>query len=243
MPTRHGHARDGATSPTYKTWEGIIQRCTNTNQPNYPDYGGRGVGVCERWRDFANFLADMGARPAGKEIERIDNDAGYHPDNCRWASRADQNRNRRNNRMVEYGGETLCLADWSARTGIRFGALRYRLESGWTAERAFTTPILQPHEQAQVVSDALTGRSLPPRHRKRVGQGLRRAYANGSRETRQLTYHGETLHLAEWSRRTGIKLHTLMYRFRKGWSPERIIETPPRPLTRRVGCTSQKSAK
>src|SRR2546427_1038477 len=100
--TKHGHCgqrvsgRQQPPSPTYRSWYSLTARCTNPNTPDYPRYGGRGITVCERWReDFRNFLADMGERPAGTSIDRINNDGNYEPGNCRWATRSGQMRNRR----------------------------------------------------------------------------------------------------------------------------------------------------
>lgn len=89
----HGHAR--ARSATYNTWDSMVQRTTNPRNPNWPYYGGRGITVCDRWRTFASFLADMGERPAGLTLDRVDNDRGYEPGNCRWATKSEQQRNQR----------------------------------------------------------------------------------------------------------------------------------------------------
>ena len=93
----HNHSRRmglGSTR-TYSTWKGLRQRCENSRNSNYPHYGGRGIAICERWRDFENFIADMGERPDGMSLDRIDNDGNYEASNCRWATQTEQNRNRR----------------------------------------------------------------------------------------------------------------------------------------------------
>jgi hypothetical protein len=97
--TRHGHAGSASSpaSPTYRAWQSAIQRCTNPNHPSWKDYGGRGITVCARWRSFEAFLADMGERPAARlSLDRWpNNDGGYAPGNCRWATQSEQLRNRR----------------------------------------------------------------------------------------------------------------------------------------------------
>lgn len=93
---KHGHYRQGRGSRTYESWGAMKQRCLNPNHHAYASYGGRGITVCDRWCDsFENFLADMGERPVGKTLERLDNEAGYTPENCCWATQAEQSQNRR----------------------------------------------------------------------------------------------------------------------------------------------------
>jgi len=98
--TKHGHAGSRTISTTYNSWEGMIQRCTNPKTIGWENYGGRGITVCKRWRGkhgFENFLKDMGERPMGTSIDRKNNDSHYTPRNCRWATRKEQNSNRRDN--------------------------------------------------------------------------------------------------------------------------------------------------
>lgn len=127
-------------TPAYRSWGNMLQRCTNPNNPAYPDYGGRGISVCVRWESFDAFLTDMGDRPLGMTLERIDNDGDYHPGNCRWATRAEQNANRRGARLLSHGGETLRISEWARRLGVRETRIRERLNKGWTVSQAVSTP-------------------------------------------------------------------------------------------------------
>ncbi len=139
---RHGHNVRGKKSSTYMSWRNMISRCRNPKNIGYARYGGRGIQVCDRWRkSFKAFLDDMGVKPLGVTIERIDNEDGYKPSNCRWASYVEQNRNRRDNRLLIYQGETACMTEWAQRVGLRPGTLQARLQLGWSIEKALTTPV------------------------------------------------------------------------------------------------------
>lgn len=122
-------------SRVYCIWRGMRGRCENPRDKRWSDYGGRGITVCERWRSFSNFYADMGVPPDDFSIERIDNDRGYEPANCRWASRKEQQRNRRGNVVIELNGVALTLVEWSERLNIPYGRLQARAYRGWPSER------------------------------------------------------------------------------------------------------------
>lgn len=129
-------------SPEYASWESMIQRCTNPNRKEYKNYGGRGITVCEDWLSFENFYRDMGERPGKKySIDRKDNEKGYSKENCKWSSRQEQERNKRNSVFVEYEGETMILADVAKLNGIHAITLRNRMKTGMTLEEAINKPI------------------------------------------------------------------------------------------------------
>lgn len=137
---RHGHATKDTQSKTYRVWSAMVTRCTNPNSPKWPRYGGRGISVCHRWRTFANFLADMGEKPDGTSIDRIDNDSGYFKENCRWTTRKVQQNNMHSNRRVALNGKTQTLSQWADEIGISKTALYKRLAQRWPLEVALTKP-------------------------------------------------------------------------------------------------------
>ena len=113
-------------------------RCFKVGAHNYPKYGGRGITVCERWKNnFEAFLEDMGERPAGTTLDRINNDGNYEPGNCRWATAKVQSNNKGNCRRVEFNGESLTIGDWARKLGHTKQAMRWRIEN-WPLERALT---------------------------------------------------------------------------------------------------------
>lgn len=123
-------------------WRGILSRCGNPNDDAYSNYGGRGIKVCERWKEFKNFYEDMGLAPSKKHsLDRKENNKGYYKDNCRWVVMKVQQRNKRNNYVVEYNGDKKCLSEWAEVIGICHSTLYYRLKRGWDIEKTFCTPI------------------------------------------------------------------------------------------------------
>lgn len=138
VSVRHGHSANGG-SREYRSWTGMLARCRNPKDPMFPYYGGKGIKVCHRWLRFDHFLADMGPRPLCTTLERIDNTAGYSPENCRWATQTEQNLNRTITRWFTFGGVTLCLTDWARQLGISKPAMAKRI-ARWPLERALTAP-------------------------------------------------------------------------------------------------------
>jgi hypothetical protein len=135
---RHGKSH----TKEHKTWSAMFQRCYNTNNKYYKDYGGRGIIVCERWHTFENFFADMGECPSDKDsIDRIDNDGIYYKENCRWATQIEQCNNRRPRKYVTYNGRQRSLASLAKEHGLDYHTVQTRVDRHWTLERALKTPV------------------------------------------------------------------------------------------------------
>lgn len=136
---RHGASK--LNRPVYNIWVGIKSRCSDQSDPAFHNYGGRGISVCERWlNDPLAFINDMGPRPRGASVERVDNNGNYEPGNCKWATKKEQARNTRHNRLITALGQTKTLAEWCEITGLSDSGIAFRLDSGWSAEEAITTP-------------------------------------------------------------------------------------------------------
>lgn len=142
----HGMSRDG--SPEYAAWHHMRQRCLDPGYRTYPDYGGRGITICERWNSFVVFLEDMGPRPSSAHsLDRIDVNSNYEPANCRWADHKTQQRNRRSNRLIEFNGETKPLSAWAEQYGIPMVRVHQRIVIyKWSVEEALTTPVTPPRK-------------------------------------------------------------------------------------------------
>lgn len=143
VSTKHGLC----TYSGYKSWSGMLDRCLNPKHISYKDCGGRGITVCDRWLDVENFIADMGERPPGLSLERLDGNRGYSKDNCIWADRKTQARNKRTNRLLTFNGKTAALAEHCEDAGFKYDTVSHRLNGlGWSLEKALTTPIRLPIE-------------------------------------------------------------------------------------------------
>ena len=136
--------------PLYRVWQSMRLRCLDPNHRAYPSYGGRGIGMCERWQNsLAHFIEDMGEKPSPKhEIDRINNDGGYEPGNCRWVTRSENDRNRRNTKWVIYKGERRKFADLCDQHQIAMDLAAWRLRNGWSVEMAFEKPTRHKRKSA-----------------------------------------------------------------------------------------------
>lgn len=133
--TKHGRKN----SPEYSSWQAMIARCTRPSHGAYHRYGGRGIKICDRWRhSFEDFFADMGPRPEGLTLDRIDTNGHYEPGNCRWATRAEQSRNQRTNVLLSAFGKTMCAAAWAKEIGVTRTCIWLRLRRGWSVEKALS---------------------------------------------------------------------------------------------------------
>lgn len=136
---KHGHTSFPGGTKEYKVWTEMKRRCGDPRHRGYERYGGRGIKVCARWlHSFESFFADMGPCPPGYQIDRIDPNGNYEPTNCRWASLHTQNRNRRDNVYIEYGGENLILKDWADRYGISPSFISNRIKKGYSMREIIT---------------------------------------------------------------------------------------------------------
>jgi hypothetical protein len=136
---RRAKHRMGRTA-LYGRWRNMFTRCENPNVASYKDYGARGIRVCESWRDFRNFLADMGEPPPGHELDRIDNDKDYEPGNCRWVPRRVNANNKRSSHKITIDGTTKTAAEWSRASGVQSGTIRARVRAGITGKQILEVP-------------------------------------------------------------------------------------------------------
>jgi ribosomal protein S27E len=136
--TKHGLRHN----PIHKVWSGMVQRCTNKNVPHYSYYGGRGITVCDEWLTVEGFYKDMGERPKGTTLDRINNELGYFKDNCRWVTSEEQSNNKRSSVKITYKGKTQTLSQWAKEYNMKRETLYGRVTlAKWSIEKAITTPV------------------------------------------------------------------------------------------------------
>lgn len=137
------YKHNGCKEKLYCVYRGMLQRCNCKSHKYYKNYGGRGIKVCDEWKDYTSFRkwSINNGYKIGLSIDRIDNNKGYSPDNCRWTTPTIQARNTRRSRFIEFNGEKLTMIEWSERTGVPSGTLWLRLKNGWDVDRALSTPV------------------------------------------------------------------------------------------------------
>ena len=197
-------------SPEYRAWSHMLGRCRNPDDKSYKDYGGRGIIVCERWlNSFASFEEDMGVRPSPKHsLDRIDVNGPYSPENCRWATRIEQGRNRRDNLFIEFQGVSKTVAEWAEETGISAMTIRERIvKLKWSPERTLTQPT---HPRIRVVKNPQPPKCL-----------------------HFWEFKGRSLTINQWAKELGIGRSTLINRvIHRGMSIEEAFTTPVAPRKR-----------
>lgn len=193
--------RDESNIPVlYRRYYGIKQRCYNPNHDSYMRYGGRGIKMCDEWKDSFQAFNDWAyanGYEEGLTLDRIDVDGDYCPENCRWVDMRTQLNNTRKNVYIEYMGRKLTIPEWAHELNMKESLIRHRYDYGWTPERIFTTPVKREHH--------------PEAHDNVI----------------YMTYKGVTKSLRDWSDETGISITTLRHRYVDyHWTPEDTIEVP-----------------
>jgi hypothetical protein len=243
---KHGDTEAGGyRAPEYSVWVGMIQRCENPEATFYSRYGGRGISVCRRWRwSYVAFLHDMGRRPGNEfSIERIDNSGNYEPENCRWAIRLEQCRNRRSNNTITAFDETRCVIDWALDLKCDPSTITARIKRGWLPEDAVSVPAVTYEKHAitfgkETLSAAgwskRTGiRATTIVHRLNHGWSVEEAiysepgfHGVGRKVSKLITARGLTLSIDDWAKRLGVGRTTIEARLERGWSEDCAVSEP-----------------
>lgn len=196
-PRKHGDAKRGKIAPLYRIYYLMKGRCYNPNKPDYKWYGGRGIRVCDEWKEsYLNFRewALSNGYKEGLTIDRIDSGGNYEPSNCRWVNMIVQNNNKKSIPKYEFNGEIHSISEWARIIGVKRELLRDRIiRLGWPIEKALTTPVLP------------------------MGMGKNNV---------MLEYNGETHPIGTWEKLLGFSPETLRGRLKRGWPVEEAIATP-----------------
>jgi len=190
----------------YTIWSKMKARCLNINNHVYKYYGGRGISICKEWLE--NFIAFynwsmVNGYADNLTIDRIDNNKGYSPENCRWTTQKIQSRNTRQNKLIEYNGQVKCIAEWAELYSLNQRTLESRLKRGWSIHEAFN-----------IVKNGSTERRTSSCRKK------------GNIHATLIDYNGEKMTYKEWGKKLNISHYTIRNRLLSGWSIERALNTP-----------------
>ncbi len=151
--TIHGMAKRDAHAPEYAVWNAMVQRTSNPNNRQYPDYGARGIHIIDKWKLFSGFIEDMGTRPTPlHSIDRINNNLSYSKENCEWSLRVAQNRNKRNNHLLTLNNMSLCVSEWAEKLGCSPSFIANRIKRGWSDLDVLTKPSRTKRIQLNVLT-------------------------------------------------------------------------------------------
>jgi hypothetical protein len=228
---------------TYSQWKGMLQRCENPKHESYPNYGGRGIVVCEEWHSFSKFLEDMGECPPSLYIERKDNDGPYCKANCVWDTKKAEARNSRGNVQITCQGRTQPRIAWAEERQINENTIRHRLKVGWSVEQALEfepAPVIQK-TRGEVVRREWNGQLLTlkqlseicGKHPATLFQEHKRGWSTERMMQREVgpdsgdiyTINGKTQNIAAHCKELGLNKTTVGWRLANGWSPERAFST------------------
>ena len=199
----------------YKSWQAMKRRCNNPNQTGYERYGGRGINYDKSWEYFENFIKDMGQMTqSNMELDRINNDGNYYKENCRWATRKEQTRNRggaRATRLYTFNNKTMCIADWAKEIGITPQSLQKRLNNGWPLEIALNAEKRDGGDRSKWVAS-----SVSPTKGKTVR----------NKNSKFITIDGVTKTYSEWEKEKGLSKGLISKRIQQGCTEYEAVTKP-----------------
>lgn len=233
--------KQGKEARLYRIWVSMKNRCQNPNNYSYHNYGGRGITVCKEWQHYESFAEWALSHGYTDEllIERNDNNGPYCPENCRWATRKEQNCNTRQNHWLTYDGRTMTISQWAEATGLSQSAIFCRIQKGWSVEKTLTVRDGK-HEQADKYTAngethslrewaeilGIEKRTLKARLNK-GNMSFDQVFSRPLKSvTKQLSHNGETKSVTAWAEKLGVSADMLYKRLRSGWSVERTLSAP-----------------
>ena len=228
--------------PEHNVWSGMHLRCKNPKSNSYQFYGGRGIVVCERWNDFFAFVEDMGRRPDGMSLDRIDPEGNYEPSNCRWATNREQSRNKRESVLYEWKGEQRTRKEISDMTDVAYVTLCCRLDEGMTIDEAIKTPkrfgnssnIGKQNKSINTIAaeNDLDRNALARAFKKHDGnikQAIKTVKKNQYDQALEIIKVGKKeMTIDKWAERLGTSTRIIRQRLRRGMDPEQAVTQKPR---------------